>query len=122
LPAKSGNSALGIAAQHVAGTGFEHDELGPVLRISGKPSEHSFAKADLRYFPTQHCLDTYATHSNGKTFADLLGSYNTVTGNTMLRPGIDYSTGRNSAVGIEAKFSGNPLRTDYVGLRTKIKF
>ena len=116
---------LGIAGQHIDGTNFDaHQEAGAVLRFKGKPTEKSFTKLDFSYFPKTDIVDTYSFFSSPRIYADLLGTYNTETKSTMLRPGIDVKLGKNYSLGLEAKFSGeiDDLEQDYIGIRGKIKF
>lgn len=125
IPFKYRLFELGVAAQHVDGTAFDaHNELGLVTRIKRKPSKDSFAKIDLRYFPSKDSLDTYALFSNKSVFADLLGSYNLKTNKAMFRLGIDRKINKDLSVGLEGKFSGKieNLKENYVGLRAKINF
>jgi hypothetical protein len=132
FPARYKSVRIGVATQHIDCSGAEpRNDLGIALSAS-KSAEKSFAKADLRYFPSQDRAETYGLWTGGKIFIDMLGSYNTATGATALRPGIDYKlgscrTGSGSvieSIGVEAKFSGGfpKLGTDYAGVRGKLSF
>ena len=128
VPLNYGPFGLGISGQHVqqvnGNKSTAHDEIGIVGRIMGKPLEGAFAKADIRYFPSEDIFESYAFLGAKRIFLDELSSYNTETRQAMLRLGIDYKINKNFLVGIETKFAGSAqdLRAKYTALRAKATF
>lgn len=128
LPLSYGLFSLGISGQHVEQVSADkvvaHEEMGIVGRIMGKPSESTFAKADMRYFPSENMADSYAFLGSKRIFLDELSSYNPETQQAMLRLGIDYKINKNFSIGIEEKFSGSiqDLRAKYTAIRAKATF
>lgn len=125
LPLSYGAFSVGAVAQHVNGNKFsEHNEYGIVTRVQGKPTEKSFGKLDLRYFPDRETIDGYGFIDTNRVFLDCLGSYDHETGNGFVRPGIDIKLGKNVSLGLETKFSGyrSNLDKQYFGLRGKVSF
>jgi len=124
-PLKYDIVSLGGILQHVDGTEFDaHQEAGILLRLSGNPTENSFAKSDFRYFPTRGDLGGKMLFDSEKVFADLLWNYNFNTDNAFFRPGVEYKLGKNVLLGLEGKVSGEikDMKTDYVGLRGTARF
>ncbi|MEA3514842.1 MAG: hypothetical protein U9R34_05165, partial [Nanoarchaeota archaeon] len=55
LPVKFKNSYFGLAAQHKNSTSFDsYNQFGLVGRLQGAPTENTFGKIDLRYFPRKN--------------------------------------------------------------------
>ncbi len=114
-----------MAVQHVDKTNFNaHNDLGLSLRINGKLNRKTFGKIDLRYFPKERTIDSYAFISRKKLFLDCISSYNHETDSAMFVPGIDYKLNKNCSIGLESKFTGKikVLQTRYTGMRFKLKF
>lgn len=128
VPLNYGPFGLGISGQHVENVNGNksamHEEIGIVGRITGKPLESAFAKADIRYFPSEKSIDSYAFLGAKRIFLDELSSYNTETQQVMLRLGIDYKINKNFLMGIETKFTGSTqgLHAKYTALRAKATF
>jgi hypothetical protein len=118
----------GPVIQHVESTNNKrsanHEEAGFLGRIKGKMPSDISGKLDLRYFPATRVTDGYLTLNHQKGFADVLGTYDTKTNVSTLRPGIEAKINQHLAAGFEAKLSGklNNLNTDYLGLRAKYTF
>ncbi len=125
LPIEYGPLGVGAVWQQVDGTNFEaHREAGAVVRIKGKPTENTFAKADTRYFPETNTVEGYAFVDRKRFFADCLWGYNTETGTGSYRTGIDFKLTKNVSAGVEAKLTGkiDELKEDYAGVRLKLSF
>jgi hypothetical protein len=125
LPLKKGPLSFGVVGQHMNGSKFpEHNEAGPVVRLSGKPVKGLFGKLDLRYFPDRESFDWYGLLNSKRFYADCLGVYNHETEKGFVRPGLDIKLGKDFSVGVEGKLAGHKddLRQKYVGVRVKKKF
>ena len=125
VPLEYGIVGLGIAGQYVDGTKFEeHQEVGPVLRLKGKPTEKTFAKSDLRWFPERNEIDGYMFFDSPWAFADCLWKYNFEKDSGAFRPGIDAKITDNVSIGLEGKFVGriDEMQKDYVGVRAGVRF
>lgn len=110
---------LGIAAQHIGGSGSSHQEMGLAARLT-KRTPGSIVKANFRYFPATNIVDSYVVWDQRKVLFDVLSSYNTQNGRFSVMPGIDYKFNNNLSLGIETKITGG--QTDYTGIRTSVKF
>lgn len=124
VPLEYGILSVGVAGQSVEVTGSkEHEEAGLVLRLKGKPTENSFAKADTRWFIERDEIDGYMFFSTPKTFADCLWKYSLEKDSGFFRPGFDYKITDNLTVGVEGKFKGDidNLNKDYIGARVAVR-
>lgn len=124
LPLTYGHLSVGAAIQHV-NSGKSVTETGIAAKVSGKIDDVN-ASLNPQYFPQNDKLDYYGTLSSGSIFGDVLGSWNTANGKGFVRSGIDYLINVEDVkigIGVEAKFSGklDDLKTEYIGLRLKVK-
>lgn len=125
VPLNYRNFGLGATIQHKNSNMFsEQNDLGLVARLHGKPTESTFGKLDLRYFPDKETFDWYGFVDSKRLLLDCLDDYNTETGTGFIQPGIDFKFGKSFSLGVEGKFAGKPsdLENKYFGARLKLRF
>jgi hypothetical protein len=124
VPLKTDNLGLGLAVQHKSSSFFEpYNQIGLVGRLQGCPTKKTFGKIDLRYFPKEQDLGTYAFLDTPKLYFDVLAGYNLDSHSAYVVPGVDWKLHKNFSLGLEGSFSGEgKLEKDYVGIRAKLNF
>lgn len=125
VPLQAGPFGAGATIQHKNSNMFpENNDWGLVGRLEGQPTQKSYGKLDVRYFPEENTIEEYGFIDTQNIFADCFGYYNTETDNACLNPGLDYKIGDNFRIGLEGKFTGKPddLDRDYLGIRATLEY